>query len=231
MNSIAAGSHQIRLRFLSAVVTGLLFLPVLVWFAVGCASSSSRSSAPKPGSGIAEYRQVVRDAHRGVASVVDSLEGLLRSFTPPATVAGLDRFDRALHQLELTSVRTRSRAEAIIARGQAYFDEWKENLSGITNSATAHDETARYGRLVGYFEGVRNRSGEVREEFRLFMARLREFRARLDKPAGAPATASVQQDLGELTASGQRVLQALESVSTALDEAEVELRATLAAKR
>jgi hypothetical protein len=49
----------------------------------------------------------------------------------------LTGFDKALHQLELTSVRTRARAEAIIARGETYFDEWKEQLSGITNRAVA----------------------------------------------------------------------------------------------
>jgi small-conductance mechanosensitive channel len=197
------------------------------WLVGGCAAPSGSSSAPKPGSGIAEYRQVAREAHRSVAAVVDSLAALPRSSAPP----DLARFDRALGQLELTSVTARSRAEAIIARGQSYFEEWKENLTSITNQATARAETERYNRLLDCFGRVRQRSGEVREEFRPFMANLREFRARLDRPLEAAAGKSFGQELDGLTAGGRRVLATLESVSVALDEAEAELHATLSAKR
>ena len=209
-------------------VLGFVLLPASGWLAGGCASSSGDASAPKPGSGIAEYRTVARDAHRAVDATVKSLEALARPSTetnlPHPALPG---FDRALHQLELASIKARARAEAIIARGQAYFDEWKGNLAGITNQAAARTEAKHYDQLHEHFERVRQRSGEVREEFRPFMAKLREFRARLAKPAAEWP----REDLDAVTASGRRVLQTLESISTALNEAETSLRATLAAKR
>jgi small-conductance mechanosensitive channel len=162
---------------------------------------------------------------------VKSLEALA---PPPAgnslQHAALPAFDRALHQLEVTSVKTRARAEAIIARGQTYFDEWKENLSGMTNRATAQAEAGRYARLREHFERVRQRSGEVRDEFRPFMAKLREFRARLDQTGTATGGEPARPELDELTTRGRRVLQTLDSVANALNEAEAELRATLAAR-
>src|SRR5688500_13110177 len=85
----------------------------------GCATPAG----DKPGSGIAEYRKITREAHRSVAATVDALEDL--NLRTPA----LANFDRAFHELELTSVKVRARAEAIIARGQAYFDEWKGHLA------------------------------------------------------------------------------------------------------
>ena len=139
-------------------------------------------------------------------------------------------FDRTLHQLELTSIKTRARAEAIIVRGQAYFDEWKGNLGGIKDQATVRTETKRYQRLHDRFERVRQRSGEVRDEFRPFMARLREFRARLDSFPNPTDDESSKTGLDALSASGLRVMQTLEAVSTELDAAEVELRTTIAAK-
>lgn len=213
-------------------VLGFALLPALGWLVGGCASSSGGSSAPKPGSGIAEYRAVARDAHRAVDATVKSLEALARPHTQTTSPhPALPGFDRALHRLELTSIKARARAEAIITRGQAYFDEWKGNLAGITNQTAARTETMHYDQLREHFERVRQRSGELREEFRPFMAKLREFRARLDKPVGAAVGESSRQDLDGATASGRRVLQTLESVSTALDDAETSLRATLAAKR
>ena len=212
-------------------VAGLVLLLAFAWFNGGCAAPSGASSAPKPGSGIAEYREVVRVAHRSVAATVKSLEGL--AVAPAQTSvssSALGRFDKAFNQLELTSVKARARAEAIIARGQAYFDEWKGNLTSITNQATSRAETDRFDRLFDHFGRVRQRSGEVREEFRPFMAKLREFRAALDR-SSVVSNPSFQSQLDGLTASGRRVLQTLESVSTALDQAEIELRATLTTKR
>jgi len=194
---------------------------------------------PKPGSGIAEYRVVTRDAHRAVADTVRSLEALAQldgttlAATPVASPhPALREFDRAYHQLELTSVKKRARAEAIMARGQAYFDEWKGHLAGLTNQATAQAESQQYARLHEQFERVRQRSGEVREEFRPFMAKLREFRARLDQPpesagGGSELSTLKSQVLTDLIADGRRVLERLQAVSLALDDAEAELQATL----
>lgn len=207
-------------------------LLALGWLLHGCTSPSGDSSAPKPGSGIAEYRDVTRDAHRAVAATVKSLEALAQSTAPPSLQhPALPGLDRAVHDLELTSVKARARAEAIILRGQNYFDEWKGNLAGITNQAVASAETNRYARLLENFERVRQRSGQVREEFRPFMARLREFRARLDKPAPAAGGGTSRQELVAVITAGRGVLTALESVSTALNEAEAELRTTLSARR
>lgn len=217
---------------ISIWAVGLALLLALGVFIGGCAAPSSTSSAPKPGHGIAEYRQVVRGAHASVAATVKSLEGLAVSPTqtsvPPAA---LGRFDKSFNQLEVTSVKARARAEAIIARGQAYFDEWKANLASITNQAVAQAETKRFDRLFEHFGRVRQRSGEVREEFRPFMARLREFRASLDRDTTAVSSPSSQKQLAGLTDSGRRVLQALDSVSAALDQAEAEVHATLTVTR
>ncbi|HZO51643.1 MAG TPA: hypothetical protein VFB63_02955 [Bryobacteraceae bacterium] len=177
----------------------------------GCVAPPDKPPIPKPGSGIAEYREVVKHAHRAVADTVDSLQTIARD--PNRSLAD---FDRTFDQLELNSVKARSRAEAIIARGQNYFDEWKEQLA-LTNKPSAQ---ADYDRLYGHFTLIRERSSEVREEFRPFMANLRQFRASVDvtrRPA--------PDDIDGLTTSGQRVLKSLDSVSAALNNAEAELHA------
>jgi hypothetical protein len=202
------------------------------WLGAGCAAPSPSTIAPKPGTGIAEYRQIARAAHQAVADTVKSLDGL--PFSPTQASArplALGSFDKSLHQLERTSVTARARAEAIIARGQAYFDEWQGNLSSITNQTAAKAEAERFARLFERFDRVRQRSAELREEFRPFMGKLREFRARLDRtPAGASGE-SLQQERDVAVRSGGRVLKTLESISATLDEAETELQATVAAKR
>ena len=209
-----------------------IFLTTMVMAAFalgGCASPSGGSSAPKPGSGIAEYRQVAREAHRSVAAVVDSLEALPSYSTPSSKRPDLARFDRAFNGLEVTSVKARARAEAIIARGQAYFDEWKTQLS--TNQFTAQAEQNRYARLLDHFDRVRQRSGEVRAEFRPFMTELREFRARMDRSPRVLDEEAARKELDGLITKGRQVLQTLTSVLTALHGAEAELQKTEMAKQ
>src|SRR5687767_3815583 len=69
----------------------------------GCAGPSSTPAIPKPGSGIAEFREVIRQAYQAVADTVDSLEPL-RSRGANKADPQLARFDRAFNQLELTSL-------------------------------------------------------------------------------------------------------------------------------
>ncbi len=209
---------------------------LLAWLVWGCASSSTKTAQPKPGRGIAEYREVVNEARGSVAGVVEALETLSRSLTnsfvprPSSTPPAFPRFDKALHELEVTSVRTRARAEAIIARGETYFEEWKEQLSGTTNRAAAQAEGERYARMREHFERVRQSSVEVRTHFRPFMSRLREVRARLDQPDRSTFEER-QKGVHGLIADGKQVLQSLDSVSAALNAAESALRATLAETR
>jgi hypothetical protein len=201
-------------------------------FGGGCAAPSGSTAAPKPGRGIAEYRQVAREAHETVAATVKVIEGLgVAPGQTSVSPAALPRFDKALHQLELTSVRARARAEAIISRGQAYFDEWKEHLAGVTNQTEAQAGMERYSRLFEHYERVRKQSSGVREEFRPFMMGLREFRAGLDQPPKPASSESLAPKVQALLVGGRRVLQSLDSVTQALNEAETELRATLASTR
>ena len=225
MESVLTAVEEVNMRWLiqkTRVFKAGLLTALTCFSLMGCAGSGDRDPRPVPGNGIAEYRQITEEAYRAVAATVGSLEGIAgqpkRSMT---------EFDRALHDLEVSSVKARARAEAIIARGENYFDEWKEQLAGAAPS-----ERADYERLYHHFTLIRERSSEVRNEFRPFMASLRSFRAPLDQPAAPDVKEALAPDeIKSVTASGRRVLAALESVSTALNTAEKELYAQLHSKR
>lgn len=225
------------IRSLAAAAAGLALLWPLGWLAGGCVSSPGEPATspvpamPKPGRGLAEYRELTHDAYRAVAVMMKPLRALARPNAPASAAhPALPDFDRALHQLELASLKTRARAEAIIARGDAYFDEWKQNLAGLTNEAAVRFETEHYARLHEHFQRVRERSGDVRAEFRPFMAKLREFRATLDKSPNPTGHDSALAAIDDLVAGGGRVLETLRALSGALDDAERELRAIRAGK-
>lgn len=207
-------------------IFAILAVPYLF---VGCAAPTETASRPKPGTGISEYRELTRDAHRSVGATVVSINALMQPQADATkATAALADFDRAMENLELTSYKTRSRAEAILVRGDAYFEEWKEQLN--KNDRAGQSESENYRRLHAHLVQIRERSGDVRAEFRPFMAKLRGVRAGMGKTTDGQKDASLIAGLNELSSSGKRVLAALESVSKALDDAETELRRSRTSK-
>ncbi len=71
----------------------------------------------KPGSGVAEYRQIVVFSLHSIDMTLASLERL----TIEPNRKSFDAFNERVHQREVDSVGVRARAQAMEARGDAYF--------------------------------------------------------------------------------------------------------------
>jgi hypothetical protein len=197
-----------------------------------CRSTPEAAAPPAahhpPGHGIAEYRETAHLARAAVEDTVHSLQALSHPHARghqghPA----LDDFDDALLHLELTSVKARARAEAILARGRDYFEEWQQHLNGLTNAAAARTGEKRYGRMHDHFVRVEEASAGVKAVFRPYLDQLRELRARFDRRPDLDPALTHPQDLQDALASGHRVLHALDQVDTALHHAGTELRSLL----
>src|SRR5262245_43543218 len=68
-----------------------LHFATLVLIAGGCASSSRKSVQPKPGSGIAEYRALTREAHDAMTATMNSLDALARAENLASALPDFDR--------------------------------------------------------------------------------------------------------------------------------------------
>ena len=44
-----------------------------------------------------------------------------------------EAFAKAVHRLEVDSIKVRARTQAMRARGDAYFEHWEEYLAGVKN--------------------------------------------------------------------------------------------------
>ena len=188
---------------------------------VSCATNTGKqASPPRPGQGLAEYRRLAEGARDRVDATVQALEALARP-AERAPHPALPKFDEALHQLEVRSVTTRARAEAIRTRGAAYFEEWKEHLPP-PDTAEGRAMSGQFNRLHQHFEAVRAASDAARDEFKPFLPALRDLRETLESAPTVPATV-----LEQTTANGRRLRAALDHVMRILDEAAVELRASI----
>jgi hypothetical protein len=182
----------------------------------GCASKDANLKPFKPGSGIAEYRAIVETAARalqGALSALDQVAAQSNRCSPDA----LRALDRSVQQLQVESLQVRARAQAILARGDAYFENWEDTLKRVKDPGVRARIEKNHAPLQRRFEAIKNSSTQFRSTFKPFFSDLRELRnslesdpANLSKPAG-------QDLLARTSAQGKQLLPQLSIITRELD--------------
>ncbi len=173
----------------------------------GCATPKpTATSAPKPGAGLEEYRQL---ACQSATAVLDSLS-LLEQVNAQATSCPpklLATFSAQVHKLEVGSIKVRSRAQAIRARGDAYFEAWTgTNLLASTPPRPAQDDLAR---IRDNLDRIKLASQQAGDAFRPFFSNLRKLRGQLETDPAFIGTNTARQMVRDTREQGFQVLQNL----------------------
>jgi len=202
----------------------VLLLLAAALLAAGCASSGTPRHAGQVGAGIAEFRQLVINTRDAVGTVLRSLDEVATQADHNPRPA-FKRFDEALHQLEVVSVKTRARADAMRARGDAYFDEWEEQLSGTNDEQARKTAVERRAQLRTTFAEIRRNSQQVREEFKSFLSNLRDLRILLGNDLTVTGVDAAKPVLLKTKSDGLRVQQSLNKVVAELNSVAATLSA------
>lgn len=159
----------------------MLLLAVALTSIVGCSTKSDSVSSPRIGSGAQEYQHLTEESLAAIQKMQVWLDrlGAQTNGCSPKLVAS---FSRELERLQVDSIKVRSRAQAIQARGNAYFEAWSENPSSA-------------GKIAGYLPQLEEAFGKVKLAtqqaggvFRPFLSGLRKIRVRLERAPGALQT-------------------------------------------
>jgi hypothetical protein len=213
--------RKIIYRFVS------LFLPLALL--VGCASKDAANKTPPPGSGIAEYRRIADDALKGLGAALAALDKVSAqtSNTPPKVV---DAFSEAVERLEVESITIRARGQAMQARGDAYFQQWHENLARIKDPAIRELARQHKPELEKCFANIKQYSLQAREAFNPFLAGLRKLRVTLETNPNALQAQSTREMIQSLKENGLQVQHAINSVKQELKNARLLITPGAAAK-
>jgi hypothetical protein len=191
------------------------FAVVATYLLAGCATKESNGAAPRPGSGVAEYRELTSEAAKAVRAALATLDkvSVASNPCPPKLVAA---YANQVKRLHVDSLRIRARGQAIRARGDAYFADWTENMARIQDPQIRERAERFRPELQECFSRIKLASQQGGAAFKPFMSGLRMLRVQLDKP---PAIADdTTKDLIRTTrAHGSEVLQALSGVNNELD--------------
>jgi len=200
----------------------LLTLCVAALLAAGCATSGTGANTARPGDGLREYQRLVTDLRQDVNLTTQAVEALAAA-TQQNSGVSFERFDKALQRLEVVSIKARSRVDAMEQRGEAYFEEWTEEISGTTDEAARHAARKRLAELHGHFVAILKDTGLVRQAFRPFLEATRRLRTALGPEPRFEAIEQVRPPYAQILADGQQAGAAMDQLLRTLKVAEGEV--------
>lgn len=176
---------------------------------LGCASTGSTSKSPTPRDDFREYRQIVVQAMGLVDKAMRALDEVSVQANRDPRPA-YEAFAETVHRLEVDSVQFRARAQAMRARGAAYFEHWEKYLAGVDNEQVRQLAEQHRPELKQNFEQAQLAAQQVREEFRPFLSDLQKVRAVLEADPSLARIESAKNVILAANDKGRQVQQGLD---------------------
>ena len=194
----------------------VLLLAALALTSTGCATRDPSSRKLKPGEGITLYRQLVHESLRSIETTLSALDqvGASTDRCPPRLVRA---FSRQVQELQAESIRVRSRSQAMMARGEAYFQHWHENLATVKDPGLRERAEQHRPQLQECFGKVKLGSQKAGEIFRPFLGSLRKLQNLLENDAGSLALESTRDSIRGTKEQGIQLQRALTDIRGELD--------------
>jgi hypothetical protein len=178
---------------------------------IGCATADKDTKAPTPRDDFREYRQLVIQAMADVDRTLHALDEIsIQAIKNPRPA--YEAFAKSVHRLEVDSIRLRARAQAMRARGGAYFEFWEKYLAGVDNEQVRDLAAKHREELRQCFEQAQKGSQQVREEFRPFLSDLQKLRAMLESDPSLARIDSAKPVILSAKDRSRRVEQGLDLV-------------------
>jgi hypothetical protein len=196
------------------VMCGLAVLTVCT----SCRTSTSTPRWSEDRSGPGEYRRVTAY----FSKVVDETLRLLERATLPAARnprTAILKFADAVDRLEVDSLAARARAEAMRARGEAYFATWQEHLAVVKDERVRQLALQHRAELDLRFERLRTGVQHLRATFRPFLSDLKSLRDSLESEPTMAQVSAKGDSIAKVKLQGRQVQEALAAVMTELDAA------------
>jgi hypothetical protein len=197
----------------------LIALVVAMLLSAGCATSEHGARPPRPGEGLREYQRLLLDLRQDVTRTQQAL-GALAAATQKNSAAAYARFDESLQRLEVVSIKSRARADAMEKRGAAYFEEWAEEISRAAGESSRRAAGERFAEIRQHFDGILEDSQRMRQAFRKFIEGARELRVPLLQDPPPAAIETTRPELSRVAADGRLAEEAISQLLNRLSAAE-----------
>lgn len=179
----------------------------------GCAGpGAARHPAVKDD--LADFARMTVQSRRAVDKALASLDGLSATTNYPPTL--VKAYQQEVDDVEVGSVRVRARAEAILKRGDVYFETWERHVAQMQDALAREGAEEQRPALLDNFHRIEALSGRTGDAFDRFLAGMRELDEELDQNPGTVAAGPTRALLASTQADGRTVEQDLDLIQQEL---------------
>jgi len=210
-----------RILILIALTTGA------GWLVTGC-KTSGYQQADKTGQGIASFREEILNGKKAIDETVTALDAVAASAATDPRQA-FEKYSKSVANLESTAAKIRKRADGMRAQGQAYFDQWEQQLAQVKNPEIQQLAAQRKQKLKETFDNIKNVAEPLKAQFDPWMSDLKDLHTYLANDltitgidAAKPLFAKAQTSGREVQKSMDTLIAELNTISAALTAAKVQ---------
>ncbi len=192
---------------------------ILILFVAGftsCSTQPAQSTPPaagRPGGGLVEYREIVVLAMTAMNSAQNSLDQL--TVHPDRNTFAA--FAGSVNRIEVDSIQVRARGKAMEARGDAYFEQWRERLARMNDEQARKLAEERRDELKRSCDHIFQTARETRQTFNSFLSGLHQLRAKLESDPGYRSVDSARALIAGTQKSGHQVEEGLAEILVELN--------------
>jgi len=186
----------------------------------GCASSGYKQ-ADKTGEAINTLRNDVLNIKTSVDGSLKAMDDLAASASTDPRKA-YEAFAKSVTQVENAGAKAKKNAEAMQAKGDAYFQQWETQISSVQNEKIRELAKERKAKLQESFANIKKSAEGAKETFPTFLSDLKDLRTLLSTDLTVQGIASAKSIFKKTKSEGV-------DVKKHLDELEAELNTVVAA--
>lgn len=208
------GHFRTKLAFSHAIATTFACWALA---SAGCATSQSTVDKPRPGQGIVEYEELIAESQHGINQALAALDRISEA-APCCAHRDIDNLSQVVEHLQVDSLRIRARAQAIQERGDAWFRNWHQHVTQISDPRIRALADQNRPELQQRFTALKANAIQTRASFKPFFDGLREIRNTLEKDPAAIQFGPMQERLRATRAQGEELKARLAATGLELEE-------------
>ena len=185
-----------------------IFIVAFACILTGCAT------APKL-RGVEDYKSITAQATTEVNLALGALEKVSANADRP-TPHLVTSFNESVKRLEVNSQTVRAKAQAIQARGDAYFASWNQNIATIKDPKVRQLAASHHPELLESFSKIKDSSKAAGTAFRPFLSGLVQLRTQLELTQNQPLTAAQKEQVHIIRENGLLVIASLRQINSEL---------------
>jgi hypothetical protein len=202
--------------------TCLITLAVAVGITACVTKPSARKPLP-PRDEIAEARKVVIESLNEVKVTLRALDEVT-THADDGLKKAVEEFGKTAHRLEVDSIKIRARAQAMRMRGDAYFEQWQQNIAKINSEQVRTRAEQHSEQLQEDFKQIHAAAQSAREGFKPFLADLRRLRAQLETDTSLASVDSAKTLILKTREDGHNVEQHIAEILAELNSVAATLK-------